>query len=36
MSVKNFIPTLWSAKLLKLRDRYAVGTKICNRDWEGK
>lgn len=35
MSYSNFIPTVWSAKLQRERERDAVGVMLCNRDWEG-
>ena len=35
MSYNNFIPTVWSAKLQRERERDAVAIMLCNRDWEG-
>lgn len=35
MSYNNFIPSVWSAKLQRERERSAVGIMLCNRDWEG-
>lgn len=35
MSYANFIPTVWSAKLQRERERDAVAIMLCNRDWEG-
>lgn len=36
MSVKNFIPTLWSARLLANLDKAHVFANIVNRDYEGE
>lgn len=36
MSYNNFIPEVWSAKLLRERERDAVAVMLCNRDWEGE
>jgi hypothetical protein len=36
MSIANFIPTLWSARLLNHLDKNTVLTQIVNRDWEGE
>lgn len=36
MAVTNFIPDLWSAKLLIALRKDLVGTSICNRDYEGE
>lgn len=36
MSVKNFIPTLWSARLLANLDNAHVFANIVNRDYEGE
>lgn len=36
MSVKNFIPTLWSARLLANLDKNLVYANIVNRDYEGE
>jgi hypothetical protein len=35
MSYNNFIPTVWSARLQRERERDAVAVMLCNRDWEG-
>lgn len=35
MSYNNFIPTVWSEKLQRERERDAVAISLCNRDWEG-
>lgn len=36
MSYNNFIPTVWSEKLQRERERDAVAVMLCNRDWEGQ
>jgi hypothetical protein len=36
MSVKNFIPTLWSARLLAHLDKVHVYAGLVNRDYEGE
>jgi hypothetical protein len=36
MSYANFIPTFWSEKLQRERERDAVAISLCNRDWEGE
>jgi hypothetical protein len=36
MSYANFIPTVWSAKLQRERERDAVAIMLCNRDFEGQ
>lgn len=36
MAIANFIPEIWSAGIIKERDRVAVGVKNCNRNWEGE
>lgn len=36
MSVKNFIPQLWAAGILKERDKVMIGAKHCNTDYEGQ
>jgi len=36
MSVNNFIPTIWTATMLKERDRKHVAINNCNRDYEGE
>lgn len=36
MSVKNFVPTLWSARLLANMDKNHVYGAIVNRDYEGE
>ena len=35
MAYDNFIPTVWSAKLQRERERNSVAVMLCNRDWEG-
>jgi hypothetical protein len=35
MSVNNFIPTVWTATMLKERERKFVAIKNCNTDYEG-
>lgn len=35
MSYNNFIPTVWSADLLKERERACVAVSLCNKDYEG-
>jgi N4-gp56 family major capsid protein len=35
MSVTNFIPTLWSARLLRALEKSHVATNFINRDYEG-
>lgn len=36
MSVSNFIPAVWSARLLAHLDKQHVLTQLCNRDYEGE
>lgn len=36
MSIKNFIPTLWSARLLSHLDKRHVYLNLLNRDYEGE
>lgn len=36
MSVANFIPTLWSARLLEHLDKDHVYVNLLNRDYEGE
>jgi hypothetical protein len=36
MAVTNFVPDLWSSKLLVALRRNHVGAAICNRDYEGQ
>ena len=36
MSIANFIPQLWSARLLNHLDKALVLAKLCNRDYEGE
>lgn len=36
MSFKNFIPTIWSARLLDNLDKSLVGLQMVNRDYEGE
>ena len=36
MSVKNFIPELWEAKILKELDKEHVLVKNCTTKWSGK
>lgn len=36
MSVQNFIPTVWSAKLFQTLDKSHVLVNRCNRDYEGE
>jgi len=36
MSVNNFIPTIWTATMLKERARKFVAISNCNRDYEGE
>ena len=36
MSVKNFIPQIWSAILLEHLDKSHVYVALCNRDYEGE
>lgn len=35
MAVTNFVPDIWSARILTALSRSAVGAAICNRDYEG-
>ena len=35
MSVRNFVPTIWSAKLFQELDKSHVLVPLCNRDYEG-
>ena len=36
MSVANFIPTIWSARLLRHLDKRHVYLNLLNRDYEGE
>ena len=36
MSVTNFIPTIWSARLLRHLDKKHVYANLLNRDYEGE
>lgn len=36
MSVRNFVPTIWSAKLFQELDKSHVLVPLCNRDYEGE
>ena len=36
MSVTNFIPTIWSARLLRHLDKTHVYANLLNRDYEGE
>ena len=36
MSMKNFIPTIWSESILREREKNLVAAKLCNRDYEGE
>lgn len=36
MSVRNFVPTVWSAKLFQELDKAHVLVPLCNRDYEGE
>ena len=36
MSIANFIPEIWSAGILKERDKVMIGASHCNRDYEGE
>lgn len=36
MSVKNFIPQIWSARLLEHLDKAHVYANLVNRDYEGE
>ena len=36
MSIKNFIPTIWSENLLTALDQKYIGVAHCNRDYEGE
>ena len=36
MSVKNFIPALWSARLIEFLRKNLVYVNLCNRNWEGE
>jgi hypothetical protein len=36
MSVRNFVPTIWSAKLFQELDKAHILVPLCNRDYEGK
>lgn len=36
MAVANFIPEIWSKKLLKIFDKMVVMAKLVNRDYEGE
>lgn len=36
MSVKNFIPQIWSARLLEHLDKSHIYVALCNRDYEGE
>lgn len=35
MAVTNFVPDIWSARILTNLSKTAVGAAICNRDYEG-
>lgn len=35
MAVTNFVPAIWSARILMNLSRTSVGAGICNRDYEG-
>ena len=35
MSIDNFIPEVWSSRILETFDRAHVYAKVCNRDYEG-
>ncbi len=36
MSLDNFIPTIWSARLLENLNKAHVYSSLCNRDYEGE
>lgn len=36
MAITNFVPDVWSARILTALSRTAVGAAICNRDYEGE
>lgn len=36
MSVQNFVPQMWSATMLREREKTFVGIQNCNRDYEGE
>ena len=36
MSVQNFIPALWSARLIEFLRKNLVYVNLCNRNWEGE
>ena len=36
MSIRNFVPTIWSAKLFQELDKSHVLVPLCNRDYEGE
>ena len=36
MSVRNFVPTVWSARLFQELDKAHVLVPLCNRDYEGE
>jgi hypothetical protein len=36
MAVTNFIPTLWTARLLVALRKASVATALVNRDYEGE
>lgn len=36
MSVRNFVPTVWSAKLFQELDKAHILVNLCNRDYEGE
>lgn len=36
MSIRNFVPTVWSAKLFQELDKAHVLVNLCNRDYEGE
>jgi hypothetical protein len=36
LSIKNFIPTVWSAKVFQELDKAHVLVPLCNRDYEGE
>ena len=36
MSIRNFVPTLWSAKIFQELDKAHILVPLCNRDYEGE
>jgi len=36
LSIRNFVPTIWSAKLFQELDKSHVLVNLCNRDYEGE